>query len=139
MSEKEYIERGETTLGIEFGSTRIKAVLIDLKGNVLAIGFHDWENSLIDGIWTYPLEEIHAGLRSCYSSLREEVKKKYESYIALLSGDTGERFIVSPHFAPPSEASPECPATVHGAPARQNVCPSRPAWCHIPATAHAAL
>ncbi len=77
MGAKEIIERGEAALGIEFGSTRIKAVLIDRKGTVLAVGFHDWENSLIDGIWTYPLEEIHAGLRDCYSSLRKAVEEKY--------------------------------------------------------------
>lgn len=77
MGAKEIIERGEAALGIEFGSTRIKAVLIDRKGAVLAVGFHDWENSLIDGIWTYPLEEIHAGLRDCYSSLRRAVEEKY--------------------------------------------------------------
>ena len=73
----ELIKNGKTALGIELGSTRIKAVLIDLEGNVLAVGFHDWENSLVDGLWTYSLEEIHAGLRSCYSSLRESVAEKY--------------------------------------------------------------
>ncbi len=77
MGAKEVIESGKTALGIEFGSTRIKAVLIDLKGEVLAVGFHDWENSLVDGIWTYSLEEIHAGLRDCYTSLRKTVEEKY--------------------------------------------------------------
>ena len=77
MSKGELIESGKTALGIEFGSTRIKAVLIDLEGNVLGIGFHDWENSLVDGIWTYSLDEIHEGLRDCYSSLRKEVEKTY--------------------------------------------------------------
>lgn len=71
------IKENKTALGIEFGSTRIKAVLTDLQGNVLAVGFHDWENSLVDGLWTYSLEEIHNGLRSCYSSLRESVKERY--------------------------------------------------------------
>ena len=77
MSKGELIESGKTALGIEFGSTRIKAVLIDLDGNVLGIGFHDWENSLVDGIWTYSLDEIHTGLRDCYSSLRKEVENTY--------------------------------------------------------------
>ena len=77
MSKGDLIESGKTALGIEFGSTRIKAVLIDLDGNVLGIGFHDWENSLVDGIWTYSLDEIHEGLRDCYSSLRKEVEKTY--------------------------------------------------------------
>ncbi len=78
MGAKESIETGKTALGIEFGSTRIKAVLTDLNGTVLAVGFHDWENSLVNGVWTYSLEEIHAGLRDCYTSLRLEVEKKYD-------------------------------------------------------------
>lgn len=77
-SEKaELIKQGRTSLGIEFGSTRIKAVLIDFTGEVLAVGFHDWENSFTDGIWTYPLDEIHAGLKKCYTSLRKNVEEKY--------------------------------------------------------------
>ena len=77
-SEKAWlIKQGKTSLGIEFGSTRIKAVLVDFSGEVLGIGFHDWENSLTDGIWTYPLDEIHAGLKKCYSSLRKNVEEKY--------------------------------------------------------------
>lgn len=74
---KECIARGETALGIEFGSTRIKAVLINLKGNVLAVGFHDWENSLVNGVWTYSLEEIHSGIQDCYANLKKEVRERY--------------------------------------------------------------
>lgn len=77
MSAKELIINGKTALGIELGSTRIKAVLIDLQGNVLAVGIHDWENSLVNNIWTYSLEEIHSGLRGCYSSLRKAVLERY--------------------------------------------------------------
>lgn len=77
MDKKEMIIRGKTALGIELGSTRIKGVLIDLQGNVLAVGIHDWENSFIDNIWTYSLEEIHAGVRKCYSSLRKAVEDAY--------------------------------------------------------------
>ena len=80
---KDTIANGSTCLGIEFGSTRIKAVLTDLDGKVLAIGFHDWENSLVDGIWTYSETEIYEGLRSCYKSLKDEVKKQYD--VALTS------------------------------------------------------
>lgn len=78
MDKKELIINGKTALGIELGSTRIKGVLIDYQGNVLAIGIHDWENSFVDNIWTYSLDEIHRGIRHCYSSLREEVEKKYD-------------------------------------------------------------
>ncbi len=77
MDARTLIESGKTALGIEFGSTRIKAVLTDLDGQVLAVGFHDWENSLVNGLWTYSLEEIHAGCRGCYTSLRKAVEEKY--------------------------------------------------------------
>ena len=77
MTPKELIGQGRTALGIEFGSTRIKGVLIDYEGNVLAVGEHVWENHLENGIWTYPLSEVDEGLRSCYSALRNDVKEKY--------------------------------------------------------------
>ncbi len=77
MNAKENIQAGKTALGIELGSTRIKAVLVDLDGNVLAVGFHDWENSLVNDIWTYSFDEIHTGIRHCYASLREDVEAKY--------------------------------------------------------------
>ena len=77
MDGKELILAGKTAIGIELGSTRIKSVLTDLVGNVLAVGNYDWENSLINGIWTYSMEEIDAGLRGSYSSLRKDVEEKY--------------------------------------------------------------
>ncbi len=77
MSGKEKILQGRTALGIEFGSTRIKSVLIDYDGNVLATGVYDWENSLIDGIWTYGLDEVEKGLQGCYASLKENIKDQY--------------------------------------------------------------
>lgn len=77
MTVKEFIQEGRAVLGIELGSTRIKAVLIDLEGTVLAVGFHDWENSLVNGLWTYGLDEIHTGIRACYTSLRKEVEARY--------------------------------------------------------------
>lgn len=78
MDAKNAILNGETALGIELGSTRIKGVLIDRKGEVLAVGIHDWENSLVDNIWTYSLEDIHEGVQHCYSTMRDEVKAKYD-------------------------------------------------------------
>ena len=74
---KKAITEGKTALGIELGSTRIKGVLIDFKGHVLAVGIYDWENSFVDNIWTYGLDEIHTGVRECYSSLRKEVEDTY--------------------------------------------------------------
>lgn len=84
MNIKEKIEAGHTALGIEFGSTRIKGVLTDFDGNVLAIGSHTWENSLIDGVWTYSLEEVDEGMARCYESLCRDVKEKYDAEITTL-------------------------------------------------------
>ena len=77
MGAAEIISSGQAVLGIEFGSTRIKGVLTDEKGTVLASGGHDWENHLDNGIWTYPLDEVHAGLQDCYRDLNENVKQQY--------------------------------------------------------------
>ena len=73
----EAIKQGNTALGIEFGSTRIKAVLIDENNQPIASGSHDWENHLVNNIWTYPLEEVWSGLQDCYANLKKEVKEKY--------------------------------------------------------------
>ena len=67
------IEAGRTTLGIEYGSTRIKAVLDDATNEPVAIGTFDWENSLVDGYWTYSEQEIFDGLKACYASLKADV------------------------------------------------------------------
>ncbi|MGN0166590.1 MAG: xylulokinase [Acetatifactor sp.] len=79
MSEviKEAIRDGKTALGIEFGSTRIKAVLIDETHQPVAMGTHDWENRLENNVWTYSLEDIWSGLQGCYRSLAEDVEAKY--------------------------------------------------------------
>lgn len=71
------IEAGKAVLGIEFGSTRIKAVLVDEAGKPIASGAHDWENQLVDGIWTYSLDAIWAGLQDCYKNMAQDVKKQY--------------------------------------------------------------
>lgn len=79
MSEaiKNAILNGETALGIEFGSTRIKAVLVDKSHAPIAMGTHDWENRLENNIWTYSLDDIWNGLQGCYKSLADEVQSKY--------------------------------------------------------------
>ena len=71
------IEAGKTILGIEFGSTRIKAVLIAEDNTPVASGAHDWENRLENGIWTYSLDDIWNGLQDCYRDLSEDVNKQY--------------------------------------------------------------
>lgn len=77
METKEIILTGKTALGIEFGSTRIKAVLADSAGKVLASGSYDWENRYVDNIWTYGLEDVWRGLQDCYANLNENVKCTY--------------------------------------------------------------
>ena len=71
------IKEGRTVLGIEFGSTRIKAVLNDSHNTPVASGSFDWENRLENGWWTYSLDEVNNGLSECYASLSEDVKKRY--------------------------------------------------------------
>lgn len=77
MTAKELIENKKAVLGIEFGSTRIKAVLIDEKSNPIASGNYDWENSFVDGLWTYSLEEIHNGLKGAYKNLKKNIEKEF--------------------------------------------------------------
>lgn len=85
MSAREFIESGKSILGIEFGSTRIKAVLIDEKGAVLASGGHGWENRFENGVWTYTLDDIWGGLQDCYQDLLKDVKEKYDTTITSLA------------------------------------------------------
>jgi sugar (pentulose or hexulose) kinase len=73
------IESGNTVLGIEFGSTRIKAVLIGEEHTTIASGSYDWENQYENGIWTYSLEDVWTGLRESYRQLSNEVFEKYHS------------------------------------------------------------
>lgn len=74
---KETIESGRGILGIELGSTRIKAVLIGEDHVPIASGGHDWENRFEHGIWSYNLEDVWSGLQDCYQELKKEVKDKY--------------------------------------------------------------
>ncbi len=71
------ISSGQVYLGLELGSSRIKTVLIDSDYNVLAAGSHDWENSLLDGIWTYSLAEAEQGLQASYRSMADQVQELY--------------------------------------------------------------
>ena len=67
----------KTALGIELGSTRIKAVLIDENHIPVASGDHEWENRLVNGVWTYSMDAIHQGLRDCYANLKKDVREKF--------------------------------------------------------------
>ena len=74
---KSFIESGKAVMGIEFGSTRIKAVLVDDDFKVIAQGAHDWENKLVDGVWSYSLEDVESGVRDAYAKCAADVESKY--------------------------------------------------------------
>ena len=74
----EAISTGQTALGIELGSTRIKACLVGEDPSVvLAVGEHEWENQLVDGRWSYSLEEVWAGVQAAYSALAADAEARY--------------------------------------------------------------
>ena len=77
MDIQEAIQRGEACLGIELGSTRIKAVLIGPDHAPIASGDYGWENRLEGGYWTYHMEDVWTGLQTAYANLRADVKKRY--------------------------------------------------------------
>ena len=83
MEASVWIERSNTmnlkntALGIELGSTRIKAVLIDENHIPIASGSHEWENQLVNGVWTYSMEAVASGIQDCYAGLKRDVKEKY--------------------------------------------------------------
>lgn len=82
---KQTIESGKAVLGIEFGSTRIKGVLIGEDHSPIATGAHDWENQLVDGIWTYSLDMIWEGIQDCYAKMAADAKEKYGVTITKLA------------------------------------------------------
>lgn len=81
----EIINKGKATLGIEMGSTRIKAVLIGEDNNPIATGSHSWKNRLENGVWTYHLDDVWSGIQDSYKKLCEEVKSTYGVEIKSLS------------------------------------------------------
>ena len=83
---KAAILANKTALGIEFGSTRIKAVLVDDKNQPIASGAHEWENRYENGVWTYSLEDIWTGIQDCYQDMAKDVKAKYDGeYVEKMS------------------------------------------------------
>lgn len=82
---KSIIENGQAYLGIELGSTRIKSVLVDSQGTILAKGSFEWENHFVNGIWTYPLDEVWVGVAKSYQDLCQDAKNHYEVEIKQLA------------------------------------------------------
>ena len=75
---REAIVQGRISLGIELGSTRIKLCLVgDGAAPVLAVGSHDWENELVDGVWTYALDAVWSGIQAAYAELTANVRREY--------------------------------------------------------------
>ena len=75
---RESIALGKTVLGVELGSTRIKAVLVDENHAPIASGNHDWENQLVNGVWTYSIDAVWTGLQDAYQNLVKDVREKYD-------------------------------------------------------------
>ena len=71
------IDLKQCTVGIELGSTRIKAVMIDKNHLPLASGDFEWENQYLNGVWTYPMDLVHQGVQACFANLKADVKAKY--------------------------------------------------------------
>lgn len=86
MTIAEKIRQGRTYLGIELGSTRIKACLTDDTCTPIAAGSHSWENRFENGCWTYSLADIHDGLRACYADLAQHVRAQYHEPLATIGG-----------------------------------------------------
>lgn len=82
---KKVFDFNDVSLGVEFGSTRIKAVLVDSQCNVIETGSYDWENQLVNGIWTYSLDDVWKGLQSAYKSLKDNVFSEYGVKIKKIS------------------------------------------------------
>ena len=82
----EQIQNGNTVLGIEFGSTRIKSVLINSNHEVIASGSHEWENDYVDGIWTYSEKAIISGLQASYADLKKDVFSRYQVKLKKIAG-----------------------------------------------------
>lgn len=80
MDFKQQISSGKTGLGIELGSTRIKAILVGENPNeVIASGYFEWENSLVDGLWSYSLDEVWAGIQATFRDLQNNLQENYGS------------------------------------------------------------
>ena len=79
------IMNGQAALGIEFGSTRIKAILVAKDFSTIAVGSHEWENKIENGVWTYSLEDIWSGVQDAYRDMADQVNIEYGTVIRNLS------------------------------------------------------
>ena len=98
----------ETVLGIELGSTRIKAILLDRSHTPIASGSFDWENKLVDGVWTYDFEEIHRGLQACFADLAKDVEEKFGTKLTTV-GSMGISGMMHGYLALDKDGTPLAP------------------------------
>ena len=96
----------ETVLGIELGSTRIKAVLLDRAHLPIASGSFEWENQFVNGVWTYSMEAVHGGLQACFADLRRDVKEKFGEELTTVGAIGVSAMMHSAPGATPSPARP---------------------------------
>ena len=88
------VRAGHAILGIELGSTRIKAQLIAPDATPLASGSHAWENRLESGMWTYDMADVWQGLAGCYAALAEDVRAHYSVDLARVAAILARRSAV---------------------------------------------
>ena len=98
----------KTVLGIELGSTRIKAVLLDASHTPIAGGSFDWENKLVNGVWTYDFEEIHRGLQACFADLADDVETKFHTKLTTV-GAIGISGMMHGYLALDKDGTPLAP------------------------------
>jgi len=98
----------KTVLGIELGSTRIKAVLLDASHTPIAGGSFDWENKLVNGVWTYDFEEIHRGLQACFADLASDVETKFHTKLTTV-GAIGISGMMHGYLALDKDGNPLAP------------------------------
>ena len=121
------MELKNTVLGIELGSTRIKGVLLDDTHTPIATGSFDWENKLVDGVWTYDLDLIHTGIQACYADLARDVQEKFGMPLTTVGaiGISGMMHGYSTSTFPSAGAFPIC---IRPSSTRKNTCLAWTIW-----------
>lgn len=105
---KQKIENGEVFLGIELGSTRIKAVLIDNTYAPIASGGYNWENRLEDGYWTYHLDDVWTGVQTSFRELAKDVSERYGAALTKVAS-MGVSAMMHGYLAFDKEGNQLCP------------------------------
>ncbi|GAB2451104.1 xylulokinase [Xylanimonas ulmi] len=86
LGPRDAVVAGRTSLGVELGSTNIKACLIGPDQTTLAVGAHTWENQFVDRVWTYSLDAVHEGLAGAFAALAADVRERYGVPLTTVGG-----------------------------------------------------